>query len=144
MQAEEDRKDTRRDEDDRAKYSGPPPAEWAVAALGLLLVAGTISFLIYQAVAGNSSPPDIAVEAGAISPVSGGYLVAIRVINRGGSSAKGVIVEGTLNQGESSVGKAETRFDYVPSRSERKGGLFFADDPRRFELQLRVLGYENP
>ncbi|HWP43712.1 MAG TPA: TIGR02588 family protein, partial [Blastocatellia bacterium] len=130
--------------DKGAKPEGPPLAEWVVAAFGLLLVGGTIGFLLYQAVAGGTSPPDIVVEMDSISPVSGGYLVTVRVINQGESTAEGVVIEGTLRQGENSLEKAQTTLDYIASQSETRGGLFFTKDPRQFQLQLQALGYEQP
>jgi uncharacterized protein (TIGR02588 family) len=122
----------------------PPPWEWAVALLGLVLVLGSIGFLAYQVVAGDDSPPDVLIRAEAILPVKTGYLVQIRAVNQGGSTAAELRIEGTLRGESGRVEKSETVIDYVPAHSHRKGGLFFAKDPRQFTLQLRAKGYAEP
>jgi uncharacterized protein (TIGR02588 family) len=122
----------------------PPPWEWAVALLGLVLILGSIVFLTYQVVAGDDSPPDVLIYADAILPVTSGYLVQIRAVNQGGSTAAALRIEGTLRGESSSVETSQTVIDYVPAHSYRKGGLFFTQDPRRFNLQLRAKGYAEP
>jgi uncharacterized protein (TIGR02588 family) len=122
----------------------PPPWEWAVALLGLGLILGSIGFLVYQVVAGDDSPPDVLVHADAILPVKTGYLVQIRAVNQGGSTAADLRIDGTLMGEGGSVETSEAVIDYVPARSHRKGGLFFTQDPRRFTLQLRAKGYVEP
>jgi len=124
--------------------SGNPLLEWLLGILGLILVAGSIGFLLYQALSGDSTPPDITVELDAITPISNGYLVTFRAINQGQATAKGVIVEGQLTAENGEVETSEASLDYLPAGSEREGGLFFTQDPRQFELQLRSLGYEQP
>lgn len=42
------------------------------------------------------------------------------------------------------VEEGEATVDYVPSSSERRGGLVFTRDPRRHELTLRVKGWAEP
>ena len=39
---------------------------------------------------------------------------------------------------------SDITFDYVPGHAERKGGLFFRQDPRMHKLELRALGYQTP
>jgi uncharacterized protein (TIGR02588 family) len=122
----------------------PPPWEWAVALLGLVLVLWSIGFLAYQVVAGDDSPPDVLIRADAILPVKSGYLVQIRAVNQGGSTAAELRIEGTLRGESGNVETSETVIDYVPAHSHRKGGLFFTQDPRQFTLQLRAKGYAEP
>jgi uncharacterized protein (TIGR02588 family) len=73
-----------------------------------------------------------------------GYLVTIRAVNHGGQTAAGLMVRGTLRDGGTTIETSQTRFQYVPAESERKGGLYFSQDPRTFELSLRAEGYERP
>lgn len=74
-----------------------------------------------------------------------GYLVQFNAFNEGGSTAEGVVIEGKLRRGpDPAVETSHTTLDYLPSHSELKGGLFFTQDPRQFDLQLRALGYEVP
>jgi uncharacterized protein (TIGR02588 family) len=42
------------------------------------------------------------------------------------------------------VSTSEAVLDYVPPRSGREGGLWFAGDPRAGRLTLRATGYAEP
>jgi uncharacterized protein (TIGR02588 family) len=128
----------------KQKSSEPPAIEWAVAAVGLLLVAGSIGVLVYEALTQNDAPPAIVVEVDRIHSTEGGYLVLLRVRNTGGQTAEGLVVEGELRQGDRTVERSETTIDYAPAHSERKGGLFFTRDPSAHEIHLRPLGFEEP
>lgn len=130
--------------EDQPGLEGPPLVEWIVAAIGFVLVAGAVGFLVYQALKDQAAPPDLVIMVDSISPVGSGYLVTFRAINQGGTTAEGVVVEGTLKQGENSVESSETDLNYIPSGSEINGGIFFTKDPRLFQLQLRAHGYEQP
>ena len=117
---------------------------WGIALIGLTMVAGCIGFLLYEAVAGDSSPPDVIVHVDSILPTRNGHLVKFRLVNQGGSTAEGVNVEGELRNGTESVEISDTTIQYVPSHSEREGGLYFTLDPNQYELRLRAKGYEKP
>jgi uncharacterized protein (TIGR02588 family) len=122
----------------------PPLWEWGVAFLGLVLVVGVLGFMAYQAIAGDDSPPNVMVHIDAILPLDHNYLVQIRAINQGGSTAAQLTVEGELTDEKGRVETSETVIDYVPSHSYRRGGLFFSQDPRKYPLQLRAKGYAEP
>ena len=100
--------------------------------------------MLYEAAAGDSSPPDITVHVDATLQIRNGYLVRFRAVNEGGSTAEGVTVEGVLRNGTDSMETSNTVLEYVPAHSQREGGLFFTSDPRQYQLQLRAKGYENP
>ena len=121
-----------------------PWAEWTAAALGFLLLVGTLGFLGYKELTETSSPPDVTVHVETIQPARNGYLVTIRAVNHGGQTAAGLMVSGTLRDGARAVETSHTRFQYVPAESERKGGLYFSQDPKTFEFSLRAEGYERP
>jgi uncharacterized protein (TIGR02588 family) len=121
-----------------------PNLEQIVAALGALLVFGSIGFLIYHAVGRDESPPDVQIIAAEIREQRNGCLVRFRALNEGGSAA-GLTVAGELSAADGAVvERSETRIDYLPARSEHEGGLFFTRDPRSFTLHLRPEGYSKP
>lgn len=121
-----------------------PISEWIAAGVGLTLVVGVLGFLIYQAVMEPSPVPDVTVRVESILPLRGGYLVKIIITNHGGATAEGLIVEGELRQGGEQKELSHTEIDYAPAHAEKRGGLFFSQDPRQGELQVRALGYEEP
>ena len=126
------------------KIKDAPWWMWCIAILGLALVTGSIAFMLYEAAAGDSSPPDITVHVDATLQTGNGYLVRFRAVNVGGSTAEGVMVEGVLRNETEVIETGNTVLEYVPAHSEREGGLFFTSDPRQYQLQVRAKGYENP
>ena len=126
------------------KLDEAPRWMWSIGFLGLVLVLGSIGFALYEAVWGDSSPPDVTVEIDRIVPAQNGFLVEFRLINEGGRTAAGLTVEGMLRNGTEILETSNTTVEYLPSHSERAGGLFFTLDPRAYDLQLRATGYETP
>jgi uncharacterized protein (TIGR02588 family) len=121
-----------------------PIWEWVVAGVGLVLVAGVIGFLIYEAFTGKRLPPDVKLSVDSVVEIRNGFLVRITAVNEGGMTAEGVIVEAELRSGTEPVERSRTTIDYLPPRSEKRAGLFFTRDPRQLDLQVRSLGYEEP
>lgn len=129
----------------RTKLNSEIPSwEWVVGAVGLMFVAVSIGFMLYQAFVVEEFAPEILIETEAMEPSGTGYLVQIRVTNRGGLVAAGLVVEGILKDGADIVETSEITIDHVPAGSERKAGLFFTRDPQGLDLQLRAKGYQQP
>jgi uncharacterized protein (TIGR02588 family) len=42
------------------------------------------------------------------------------------------------------VETSQATIDYLPQRSERRGGLFFTRNPEGLDLNLRAEGYSEP
>lgn len=122
----------------------PPLYEWVVAALGLLVVLCTLGLLTYEVIAGDTSVPDPLIRVTGVHKVRGGYLAQVEAFNRGGDTAAGLTVGGTLKQNGRDIETSEVTLDYLPGQSLREAGLFFSEDPRRYRLELRALGYQEP
>jgi uncharacterized protein (TIGR02588 family) len=123
---------------------GIPMLEWITGGVGLLLVSGVIGFLLYQALGEDRIPPAVNVEVHSVVQITNGYLVEIRALNQGTSTAQGLVIEGELRKGVEQVERSHTTIEYLPPHSEKKAGLFFTQDPRLLELKVRPLGYEEP
>ncbi|MGH6916935.1 MAG: TIGR02588 family protein [Geminicoccaceae bacterium] len=121
-----------------------PATEWVVAAIGAMLVAGTIGYLVWLATVRDATPPDIRVTAEGVVALQGGWLVQFRAANAGGQAAAQLLVEGELEGPQGRIETSEATIDYLPPRSEREGGLFFSQDPRQHELRLRAKGFVEP
>jgi uncharacterized protein (TIGR02588 family) len=121
-----------------------PLLEWIVGGLGALLVAGAIAFLVWHSLARDRTPPDLRLVAERVLDLRNGYLVQFRALNEGGSAAAEVTIEGELTRPDGTVETSEAVLDYLPPRSDREGGLLFANDPRAGELRLRATGYARP
>jgi uncharacterized protein (TIGR02588 family) len=121
-----------------------PILEWIVAALGLVLVASAVGFMIYRGLTKTNSLPKIKIEVESIVPSDEKYLVTFRVRNEGDLEAAALTIEGELKNGEQSAESSDVTIDYVPSQSEKRGGLIFTKDPRAFKLEIRPKGYVQP
>lgn len=121
-----------------------PGWSWVFAAIGLVLTIGSAGFMLYQAFAGDTSPPELVIETDAVVPNGRGYLVPIQVTNHGGSVASGLVVEATLKKGSETVETSTITMGYVPAGSQRRAGFFFSRDPRKFDLQILAKGYVQP
>ena len=117
-----------------------PALEWAAAAIGLLLLVGLCFVLLREVGGGNDRDvPILSAKIERVTRTPTGFVADILVSNRSRQTAAAVQVEGTLGDEEASA-----TLDYVPGRSQSRGGLIFAGDPRAGAVELRVVGYELP
>ncbi len=117
--------------------------EWVVAGLGLVLVAFTVAFMLFQTFSGGDLPPQVTLRVLETKRSGDGFLVLIEAHNVGDEAAAELGVEGTVTRGGKTVETSETTFDFLPAESVREGGLFFSEDPRG-SLSLRALGFREP
>lgn len=117
--------------------------EFAAASVGALLATATIGFILYRGFTSVGASPELTVQLEGVAEQAGGYLAEILVRNSGESAAAEVVVSGELGPAPD-VEQSEATFDYVPSRSERRGGLIFSEDPRAGDLRLRVQSQVYP
>ncbi len=64
--SEKDAKVSDKGDQDPEKISDAPSWMWAIALLGAVLVLGSIGFMLYEAAAGDSSPPNVTVHADSV------------------------------------------------------------------------------
>ncbi len=117
-----------------------PLLEWISAAIGLVLSIAAIGFVAWDGLQADGRAPQITVQATAIRPAPGGFLVEVEARNLSRETAAAVEIEGALADGET----ARIQFDYVPGQGRRTGGLLFRTDPRSAGLELNVRGYSIP
>ena len=119
--------------------------EWAVFALGLLLVTSTLAYLAYDAATITDAPPSIEVRAGQPQQRPHNFIVPVSLINHGDQTAEGVLVEVVLESGGQEKERGEFTVAFLPRHSTREGWVAFQTDPRTVEqVKARVLGYEKP
>lgn len=118
--------------------------EWITAFIGLALVVGAIGFMLYKAIAGAEAPPSVSVKIESVEQIPNGYLVEFNAFNEGNETIQGVIIEAELKRGGEKSETKQMTLHFLPSLSTRKGGFFFQNDPRQFDLQLHAVGYEKP
>ncbi len=119
--------------------------EWAVFGVGLVLVAGTLGFLVYDgATSAGDAPPSVRVELGTPEPKGEHFAVPVTVTNDGGQTAEGLTVEVTLEREGAEAERGEFGVAFLPRGGRREGFVTFRTDPRTARLVPRVLGYEKP
>lgn len=127
------------------KDPDPPPWEWAVAALGAVVLLAVLGFLAWDAWRLDHSPPDPRLSVEQVLEQPGPrYLVIVRAQNNGSQAAASLKITGRLRSGGSTVESSDTEFQYLPGASKRRAGLFFTHDPHRGELTLSVDSYQLP
>ncbi|HWQ11570.1 MAG TPA: hypothetical protein VNL77_02150 [Roseiflexaceae bacterium] len=119
--------------------------EWSVFAAGLLLIACTVAFLLYEGARTERSPPQLRAEAGMAQRAGAHYLVPVTVTNAGGRTAQAVRVEVALERGGAPVEVAAFELDFVPGTSAGEGWAVFRSDPAAAErISARVVGFTTP
>lgn len=118
--------------------------EWIVAAVGLALVVLSVGYIAYTALTTRGTPPDLEIRESSVKRMPEGFLVEFSVVNRGDATAANVVIEGRLLDGEEEVQVKTTTINYVASGSVQKGGLFFTEDPGRYRLEVKAIGFERP
>lgn len=120
--------------------------EWLVFAISLVLVIITLGYLVYDGATFSKAPPNIELELGtAQAQAENRYIVPVNAINHGDTTAEGVQIEVTLNNGGEEQENAQFEIAFLPRHSQREGWVTFTIDPRTVEeIEARVLGLEKP
>ena len=118
--------------------SAPSVLEWSTGALGLLAILALVAVLVWDAVTGAGSPPEITLSTGQTRATPSGWLVEVEAFNSGGRTAAGLQVEGRLGDETAAI-----EFDYVPANGRATGALRFSEDPGQ-GVELLVLGWREP
>lgn len=118
--------------------------EWVVFAVGLILVTGTLAYLIYDGATMGSSPPRLEVRLGTPEQRSNHFTVPVTVLNHGDKTAGGVRIEVLMKSEGVERERSELDIPFLPRGAQREGWVTFEQDPRSAELKARVLGYEEP
>lgn len=119
--------------------------EWTVFAISLVLVLGTLGYLVYDGATLGQAPPKIEFQLGQPQPQLDHFVIAVSAINHGDETAQAVHIEVTLESSGQEQESAEFDLAFLPRHSTRQGWVTFQTDPRTVEkIQARVLGFEKP
>jgi uncharacterized protein (TIGR02588 family) len=121
-------------------------SEWVVAGISTLLVLGVVAFLLYDAITSPATLPEIRVVVDSVVATRTSFIAHFTAQNLGGSTAAGVRISGVLRAAgdTAAVERSTATLDFVPASSNRRGGLFFTHDPRRYRLTVRAEGFNLP
>lgn len=141
------KKEKAHDSGDGAKERRKPSGvEWMVGLAAGLMLAVALGFLSFEAIRDSDEPPMVMLRAEeVVQTPQGGYLVEILAGNRGGKTARALTIEGRLvGPGGEAAETSQVTLTWIPARAERRAGLIFRHDPRRYRLELEPKGFEYP
>lgn len=117
--------------------------EWTVTLLSTILVVATFSFLIYQVIHQEQTPPHITINLGEPQQLETYYAIPVKAENKGTKTAQKVEIEISMDTSEGEE-KATIEFDYLPGKSAANGWISFKENPKGKVLRTHVLGYISP
>jgi uncharacterized protein (TIGR02588 family) len=126
------------------RSSDTPRLEWLLGILGLALLVAGICYLTYQGLTNPSKPGAVVVTVLDVHPVGGAHVVKFSVRNDGGENLSHLHLIARLSDGDKEIESAQAFIDYLPARSEQRGGVYLRQDPRRYELRIDPMGYMEP
>jgi uncharacterized protein (TIGR02588 family) len=118
--------------------------EWSVFAVGLVLVLGTLGFLVRESLVAAGGTPDVVARLGLPKASSGGFMVPVEVSNVGNGTAEDVKVTVVLELPDAEPEEAELDIAFLPRDSRRDGWVTFQNDPGRGSLRLGPIAFEVP
>ena len=118
--------------------------EWSVFAVGLVLVLGTLGFLVRESLVAAGGPPEVVARLGPPKAAAGGFMVPVEVRNMGQGTAEDVQVTMILELPQGGPEEAVLAIAFLPRDSRRNGWVTFQSDPRRGTLRLGPIAFEVP
>jgi uncharacterized protein (TIGR02588 family) len=118
--------------------------EWSVFAAGLVLVLGTLGFLVRESFVAAGGPPEVVARLGPAKAAAGGFMVPVEVRNMGQDTAEDVQVTVILELPQGDPEEAVLAIAFLPRDSRRDGWVTFQNDPRRGTLRLGPIAFEVP
>lgn len=121
-----------------------PRLEWLLGVLGLALLVAGVSYLTYQGLARPAKPGALVVTVIDIHSVGDAHVVKFSVRNEGSENLSHLHLSARLSDGDREIEAAQAFIDYLPARSEQRGGVYLRNDPRRYTLRIDPAGYMEP
>ena len=118
--------------------------EWSVFAVGLVLVLGTLGFLVRESLVAAGGSPEVVARLGPPKASAGGFMVPVEVANLGQGTAEDVKVTVVLELPEAEREEAVLDIAFLPRDSRRNGWVTFRTDPSRGTLRLGPIAFEVP
>ena len=118
--------------------------EWLILVASLVAIVGVVGFLVVEAVADGGRPASVGATADVDRgyPAENGWLIPVRVYNRGGSAALSVAVEvSAMVDGAEET--SELTVDVLAGGSEVEILAGFSAEPDG-GIKVRIVGLETP
>ena len=120
-----------------------PAVEWVAGIGSLLIVLGTIGYLVLAARRSGSEVPELTVTVARVRESAGSFVVDVVVRNGSSRAAADVQLAGIPGARDGREAPPRARVDYVPGFSTREASLVFAVNPGN-SAEVRIIGYSVP
>jgi uncharacterized protein (TIGR02588 family) len=118
--------------------------EWLTGLVSGLLVLGIISWVAYEAVTQDATPPNLIALIGSDTATDAGRRVEFKIVNRSDKTAAAVTVRGEIVNGGNTLESHEMTLDYVPGHSSARGAFIFSADLSGGQIRIRPTAYAEP
>jgi uncharacterized protein (TIGR02588 family) len=132
----------RRDADSRKGKT--PLLEWVLGAVGALLLASGLAFLIHEGLTNDDGPGEVTAEVIEIAAAGDAFVVRYTLHNAGRETLTNLQMIARVWDGEREIETARALIDHLPGQSVQEGGFYLRNDPRRYRLDIRPEGYQSP
>lgn len=132
--------DEGQDRSDRSR----PIVEWIFGSVSAAVVGGLVLFLGYQALFGDTRPPDLFVSIEDVQEFDNGTVVTVAVANRGDEAVSAVVIYAAAPGIPELASQKQIGFDYIAAHAIRRGAFVFRGPVVRDALQLEIGGYAEP
>ncbi len=128
----------------RTQRETTPLLEWILGGIGLVLFVAAIAFLVYEGSGSEDRPGDVEIRIEEIIATDDAYLVRYRARNLGTQTLVDLHISARVFDGSTELERVDAGIDYLPGRSWRRGGFYLREDPRKYRVDIRVGGYQEP
>lgn len=123
---------------------GRPAIEWVVGAVSAILVGCLILYLGYQALFGQTRPPDLVTTVERIDKLNNGTVIMVAVANRGDEAAAAVTVFASASDASGRALRKQIEFDYIAAHAVRRGAFVFPGPISSDAVDVDIGGYTEP
>lgn len=126
------------------RSSDTPRLEWLLGIVGLALLVAAVGYLAYQGITNPAKPGALVITVLDVHSVGDTHVVKFSVRNDGNENLSHLHLTAHLSDGEKEIESAQAFIDYLPARSEQRGGVYLRQDPHRYTLRIDPAGYTEP
>jgi uncharacterized protein (TIGR02588 family) len=126
------------------RQESTPAMEWILGGIGAVLFLSAIAFLTVEGLRGDDRPDAISFRVEEIIPMNDAFLVRYSAQNSGTQTLADLQVRAEVFDGTTVVDEAEGTLDFLPGQSQRSGGFYLREDPKKYRLEIRAEGYQEP
>lgn len=123
---------------------GRPAVEWIFGSVSAVVIAGLVLFLGYQALFGDTRPPELLVSIDRTDQYNSGTTVIVSVANRGDEAAAAVTVYASASDASGRALRKQIEFDYIAAHAVRRGAFVFPGAISSDALDFEIGGYTEP